>query len=272
MRLGIGVDVSVASMDELAGFARRCDDAGIDLLWLEGPVGRDAAVIQAAAGLSGITTDLVIAGRLHVDRRHPLYLAEDIAVVDNLLGGRWIPCLTPSPGDETTFDEATRVLVTAGQSRPFAHAGPTWVIPARLPENSRARATTVLVAPSRVEAGRVWVDAVAGEPHRAHGYLDIGTAATVREYLGATEASVVGRCPWAVVRDLDDEWPSDPARLVDDLREMSVDGADTVVLRSRRHGMDTIPVEKLAGRIRTAAQLPDLPTGLEEFWDTDERK
>lgn len=257
MKLGIAVDPSALKRGDLARCAQLIDDSALDLLWLEAPSDRTAAVVAAAASLAGTTERVTIGGRLYLDHTHPIYTAEECAVLDNLLGGRWISSLAPAPGHESSFDEAARIILKAARSRPFVHRGAVWTVPARLRANTHAPDDAVMVTPSRVRSDGTWVQAESAEALGA-------------PYL-ADNSAPRGRGLRPAVFDVDSVDGHDAVvRVVEELRTAGRDdGVDTAILRLPAVGASNAAfvIDKIARRIRAAVQLPALPAGLEQFWD-----
>ncbi|OZD87640.1 LLM class flavin-dependent oxidoreductase [Rhodococcus sp. 05-2256-B2] len=257
MKLGIAVDPSAMKRGDLARCAQLVDDSALDLLWLEATSDRTAAVVAAAASLAGTTERVTIGGRLHLDNSHPVYTAEECAVLDNLLGGRWIASLAPAPGHEASFDEAAHIVLKAARSRPFAHRGVVWTVPARIHANTHAQDDAVMVTPSRVRSDGTWIQADSAE--------DLGAP-----YL-ADNSAPRGRGLRPAVFDVESVDGRDAiTRVVEKLRAAGRDdGVDTAILRvpAVNASNAAFVIDKIAGRIRAAVQLPGLPAGLEQFWD-----
>ena len=90
MRLGVVID-GEAEWAAQRDLARRADDLGFDLLWVDG----DDAI--TASALAGVTRSIRVALRLRAGV-NPLLLAEEAAVADLVLGGRLVLALAAGPG------------------------------------------------------------------------------------------------------------------------------------------------------------------------------
>lgn len=93
---------------------------------------------------------VVVAVRLGL--AHPVTVAEELAVLDNVNNGRTIVAVDAGElEDDAAFDEV-EVLREALASKPLSHEGVRWKVPARLPANPTApSAISVTPKPPQVE-------------------------------------------------------------------------------------------------------------------------
>ena len=155
MRLGLelrsplpGGDGSLAATIEEATAA---EALGFDLLWIDAP-----ASMAVAAALAPHLRSIAVGAVVAVGIDHPLYSVEEAAVTDQLLGGRLVTCLRPAPGAEAAerFAEAVDLFLAGFAPRPFRHEGPTWRVPANLPDNVFNIEERLRVTPRRSRSSR----------------------------------------------------------------------------------------------------------------------
>lgn len=274
MRFGVVIDLDRVSVAEVPALARSVQDAGQELLWLRSGSGRHStlAVAAACAAVDG----LLVGAEVRVDTTHPVHLAEERNVADQLLGGRLVLGLTSS-GDPGLDEEWVQVLLGAAGTTPFRHEGPHHTVPAGLPQNviNPERRIRVTPAPFSLEP-QVWLVGVPGLAAR-HGLTPVLQASVApaeahREWesLEAVLGPLSRRLRRPAVRSWDPV-AQDAAHLVDDLVvERDLWGLDTVVA-----DLSPAPGESawhtaladLAGVVRPRVQTETLPSGLVEFWD-----
>lgn len=143
--------------------ARQADATGFDSVWVSErqfvPDGYCPQPFVAAADIAAKTESIRIGVLAIAGLTHPLYLAEDSAVLDNLSSGRAI--ISPINAvrheraayglSEEEYDdrylESVEVLLKAWAPRPFRFDGQYWTIPAGMPEHVEIPSGTVLVQP-----------------------------------------------------------------------------------------------------------------------------
>ena len=86
-RFGLFLDVGDGRHDRLLETARRAEAAGVDVLLATDHLGSHAALpmLQAAAGATGLRVGTMV---LDNELRHPAVLAQELATVDAMIGGR----------------------------------------------------------------------------------------------------------------------------------------------------------------------------------------
>jgi alkanesulfonate monooxygenase SsuD/methylene tetrahydromethanopterin reductase-like flavin-dependent oxidoreductase (luciferase family) len=136
-----------------AELAARAEGLGVPFVQLSGEPGTESAI--AATVIVATTTVRVIVG-LHVGDEHPVTLAEDIAVLDNLSNGRVgvIAELGSLSVEDATEDVC--VLRASWSGRAIAHHGRRWQVPAGLSGHVAPPAMMVTPPPAQLEIP-LWV-------------------------------------------------------------------------------------------------------------------
>jgi len=143
--------------------ARQADATGFDSVWVSErqfvPDGYCPQPFVAAADIAAKTESIHIGVLAIAGLTHPLYLAEDAAVLDNLSAGRAIISPINAVSHERAaygvseqeynerYRESVEVLLKAWAPKPFRFDGQHWTIPAGLPEHTPIPSGTVLVQP-----------------------------------------------------------------------------------------------------------------------------
>lgn len=129
----------------------RCEALGYDSLWLVGPLEAaptrpgppPSALSLALAHLAAETSRMRLGALVHLDAdTHPLRMAEEVAVLDQLSGGRLDWAVAPADRSESgraRFEEQIAVLRHALAGEPF-----TW-------EGSHYRVPRLALAPATVQ-------------------------------------------------------------------------------------------------------------------------
>jgi hypothetical protein len=129
--------------------------------------------INAAIYASTATEFVRVVTRVRLGLEHPVTIAEELSILDNVNNGRTIVLadtgeLTP----ESAADEIA-VLREALSSRPIQHEGPAWKVPAGLPANATATASiSVTPKPAQLEVP-FWVTGAAAEAVGAEAGLPV---------------------------------------------------------------------------------------------------
>lgn len=275
MRLGVVVDLDTVATGTAGDLVSRVEAAGLELVWLRSGSGRTSPM-AVAASCAALADGLLVGVEAPVVDSHPLYLAEERNVVDQLLGGRLVVGLRAS-GRPVLDEEWVRVLLAAGGTTPFQHRGDHVEVPARLPQNvvnleERVRVTPapfnpepttwVLDAPGL--AGRYGLSPVVGgerTPGEAQQDWDL-----LADHLGPLALRL--RRPGVRVWD---PAAHDAADLATDLvTERDLWGLDTVLvdLAVPAGSADwDLALADLGGVVRPRVQADALPAGLEDFWN-----
>lgn len=88
------------------------------------------AEIVLAAEVAARTETVRVVVRVPLGVEHPLTLAEELAVLDNLAAGRLVVLADPAGLDREAFFEDLRLLRRCWTPRPVTHDGPRWRVPA----------------------------------------------------------------------------------------------------------------------------------------------
>jgi alkanesulfonate monooxygenase SsuD/methylene tetrahydromethanopterin reductase-like flavin-dependent oxidoreductase (luciferase family) len=145
-----------ADLDALTVQAQSAHAAGLDGLMLRQTRSVPVPLIIAAA-LAGRIDDLVLAVEVDLGDRHPLELAEEVAVVDLASVGRLVLVARPAEGALDVYGEALDLLRTALTARPFRFEGRRWRVPAELAENVHNLETHIRLMPAPAQVRlEVW--------------------------------------------------------------------------------------------------------------------
>ncbi len=231
MKFGLLLDT--LDLREMLTLARLAEDCGFDSVWLaEGHFSSDgvcpAPQVVAAAVATG-TQAIRIGVVASLGLYHPVYTAEDVAVLDNISNGRTLllaakpraeeaaACGTPSPDIEERFREALEICLATWSPLPFRHEGQHFQVPANLPENVHAAAfTQVSVTPKPAQPRLpVWVVVRDEDAVRLAARLGLPIAGDAESAVGEL------RSRFEMYRSLAGEAPGQPLAL---MRE--VDGSD----------------------------------------------
>jgi alkanesulfonate monooxygenase SsuD/methylene tetrahydromethanopterin reductase-like flavin-dependent oxidoreductase (luciferase family) len=232
----------------------------------------------AAAALAPHTSTIRVGVELAAGV-NPVYLAEEAAVADLVLGGRLV--LAVGSPDAGLLAETTDVLLAATAARPFRHVGDRWRIPANLPANTTNPADRVRVTPATAQLELpIWLTGPHGPRIARERCLTFVGAAKASVAVLATQWAraeeelglAVNRLRRVAERELalgpsgalDDE--AIVASLRGDQREW---GMDVVLVRPpAQASMDARlrAIEELAATVMPRVQLDALPPGLEQYW------
>jgi hypothetical protein len=110
------------------------------------------AAITAAVYASTATEFVRIVVNVMLGHEHPVTIAEELSVLDNVNNGRTVVLV--DTGDLSATDAADEIAVMreALGNRPLRHEGPRWKAPAGLPANATApKAIAVTPKPAQLE-------------------------------------------------------------------------------------------------------------------------
>ena len=114
--------------------------------------GNPLTAVIAATYASTATEFARVVVRVTLGLEHPVIIAEELAVLDNINNGRTIVLVDTGHLDETAATDEVAVIREALASRPIEHAGPVWKVPAGLPANATAPTSiSVTPKPAQVE-------------------------------------------------------------------------------------------------------------------------
>jgi len=131
MRLGIvladGREAELAKLAEAHG-----------LFGVVAGAGNPLTAVTAATYASTATEFARVVVRVTLGLEHPVFIAEEIAVLDNVNNGRTIVLADTGHLDEAAAEDEVAVLRESLAGRPIQHAGPVWKVPAGLPANPQS--------------------------------------------------------------------------------------------------------------------------------------
>ncbi len=284
MRFGfeLGLPMDNGLLSGLTAEARAAETAGFDLLWIDaGARGLPAHTSLAlAAALAPHVDAIAVAAVVDIGDHHPIYVAEEVAVADQLLNGRLITCVRPASGHEERFTEAVDVLLAGLAPRSFRHQGTTWQVPANLPANRFNIETRLRVTPTTAQIEpAVWVTGRSARSVAAsHGLSYVAASARDGAEAWPELGASLGRRALRLRRPV--LWPV--AVAADG--GLDVHGlADALAHAQGRWGLDTAVLTladgldedgrrevmwRVAHDVRPRVQLDRLPHGLVEYWDS----
>jgi alkanesulfonate monooxygenase SsuD/methylene tetrahydromethanopterin reductase-like flavin-dependent oxidoreductase (luciferase family) len=147
VRLGAVLGVGPSDLAGVAARAAEVEAHGLAAVLVDAPAGVEALAASVAATA---TASVRLAVVVHLDAEHPVTLAEEMAVLDNVAGGRVV--VVADPGELTDADaaEAVALMERAWSARPVRHAG-RWTVPAGLPGHQAPDAVIVTPPPAQLE-------------------------------------------------------------------------------------------------------------------------
>jgi alkanesulfonate monooxygenase SsuD/methylene tetrahydromethanopterin reductase-like flavin-dependent oxidoreductase (luciferase family) len=131
---------------------------GLAAVLVDAPAGVEALAGSVAATATAAVRLAVV---VHLDAEHPVTLAEELAVLDNVAGGRVIAVADPGSSSDLDAAEAVGLLEQAWSGRPIRHQG-RWTVPAGLPGHQAPDAVIVTPPPAQLELPLWLTRAVAG--------------------------------------------------------------------------------------------------------------
>ena len=163
MRLGLvlpeGREAEVARAAELHG-----------LFGVLAGAGNPLTSVTAATYASTATQFARVVVRVALGLEHPVFIAEELAVLDNVNNGRTIVLADTGQLDEAAAADEVAVMREALAGRPLQHEGPVWKVPAGLPANAAAPASiSVTPKPAQVEVPFWTTGGVAAQVAARHG-------------------------------------------------------------------------------------------------------
>lgn len=276
MRVGLILDQQPGP--ELLAEAALSDRLGLDLLWIPNRDvdGSPRSAMAVAAALSTSAPDIEVVVEVAA-ADHPLELAEEVAVTDQLLGGRLNVAVRSD--DPVALEECLDVLGSAFLPAPFRHDGHRWALPGA---GAGPRTIRVMPPPASlhvplflVGAGHVATAVDRGLPLVMDSDDEAGTAREVwmqmEERLGIRATAFLR----PALRDLR-HLPLDQDGTVSALCEERTGwGLNTVAFRlpipcngdERRRA-----VASLAGVVRARTQMDGLPPELTALWQDQARR
>jgi hypothetical protein len=155
MRLGLLLRRGSEAADAASAEAHACAFVVVDA--------DPGAAFVAGAAVAVATRHVRIVVPVHLGADHPVTLAEDLAVLDNLSGGRVVGLVDTGALDVTAAAEDLALLRMSLSARPVRHQGQRWKVPAGIEGHEAPE--SVHVTPKPVQIGLpLWLTgAVAAE-------------------------------------------------------------------------------------------------------------
>lgn len=145
MRLGL-----VVAEKREAEMARLAEEHG--LFGVLSGTGDPLTAISAAVYASTATRFVRVVVRVKLGLEHPMTIAEELAILDNVNNGRTVVLADTGDLDKEWAADEIAVLREALASRPIQHEGPRWKVPAGLPANVTApKSITLNPKPAQLE-------------------------------------------------------------------------------------------------------------------------
>ena len=114
--------------------------------------GNPLTAINAAVYASTATEFVRVVTRVRLGLEHPVTIAEELSILDNVNNGRTIVLADTGDLNRDAAADEVAVLREALSSRPLQHEGSVWKVPAGLPANSTApRSISVTPKPAQLE-------------------------------------------------------------------------------------------------------------------------
>jgi alkanesulfonate monooxygenase SsuD/methylene tetrahydromethanopterin reductase-like flavin-dependent oxidoreductase (luciferase family) len=252
-------------LDDLVASAEAARAAGLDGVlvteWRELP-----GALVSAAMVAARVDEVLVAAEVTIGTRHPVEIAEEVAVTDLACGGRLVLVARSSLQLPERYAESLDVIRHALAARPFRFEGEHWRVPANLPQNVDQPEERVRVTPAPAQPRlEVWGAGLglSSTLERALGYLADADADPV-ELARAWAATDASPASIGAPRARREPWS----------------GSDVLVGRLRdgraAFGQDWACVVappqvafEIGSLVRPRVQLHALTPGLEEFWEAE---
>ena len=114
--------------------------------------GNPLTAVNAAVYASTATDFVRVAVRVRLGLEHPVTVAEELAILDNVNNGRTVVLADTGELDAEAAEDEVAVLREALSSRHLQHEGARWKVPAGLPANVTApKSISVTPKPAQLE-------------------------------------------------------------------------------------------------------------------------
>lgn len=132
--------------------------AGLFGVLLEPPAGDGPADTGSASAAEVATTtrDARVLVRVLLGTEHPVTLAEEVAVLDHLSGGRVVAVVDPGGLDDAAAAEDLALLRACWSGRPVRHRGARWSVPSGVMGEDMPTHVAVTPVPAQVDVP-VWL-------------------------------------------------------------------------------------------------------------------
>ena len=226
--------------------ARLAEAAGLFGVLAEGQA--PGLEMLAAGEVAATTRSVRIVVRVPLGSEHPVTLAEELAVLDNLAGGRLVLLADSAGLDPDEAAEDLEVLRRSWIARPLRHRGARWAVPAGIAGHAAPAAVMVTPPPAQIEVP-VWLTGTVATALAEHS----GLPALVERPADARTDVPVQPAATALTGDLDD----DRAKAI----TWADAGATHLLVRARPEAVGTIarhlaPEVAMPGFPRVVAESP----------------
>ena len=114
--------------------------------------GNPLTSINAAVYASTATEFVRVVTRVQLGLEHPVTIAEELSILDNVNNGRTVVLVDTGELDHESATDEVAVLREALSNLPVQHDGPRWKVPAGLPANATApKSISVTPKPAQLE-------------------------------------------------------------------------------------------------------------------------
>lgn len=283
MRVGLVVPVGPGhdGTGEPTRAAADAEEAGLDLLWLESeptPASAPATALTVGTYLAVQTSTLRLAVVAPVGS-HPILIAEQTAVADNVSGGRLLLVLGQHEAGAACLEETAELVLTALASRPFRFGGRQWNVPGLIAGNKVQERIAVTPKPAQIELPIWLVGEAAPRVGRALGLSHVTIAAEGPDAAAAAWSETdrvllraATRLRRPAIREVrcTADGDFDDVVLVHDLkREADLWGLDVALLRlagSLSQSARRRAIRRIASLVRPYLEMDQIPTHVQEYW------
>jgi alkanesulfonate monooxygenase SsuD/methylene tetrahydromethanopterin reductase-like flavin-dependent oxidoreductase (luciferase family) len=164
VRIGLvlGTAGTPSPLESLTRQLVAAEEHGLDLAMIPSSLDATDALGSAlivTAALAPRSTVLRLAAEA-VAGTHPVTLAEEAAVADQISGGRLV-LVVRGDDDPELLGEVTDVLLAATAPRPFVHEGLRWRIPGQLADNAEHETRLIVTPPTAQLELPIWLSGAA---------------------------------------------------------------------------------------------------------------
>ncbi len=138
--------------------ARLAEDAGLFGVLVDAAEPGEEVVV--AAWVAAVTEQVRVVVRVALGCEHPVTLAEDLAVLDNIAAGRLVVVADTAALDAEAALEDLELLRRCWSARPVRHTGRRWRVPAGIEGHEAPDAVAVTPEPAQVDVP-VWLTGAA---------------------------------------------------------------------------------------------------------------
>ena len=286
MRVGLLLPLSGrdGTARDLGRRSVQAEAAGLDLIWLEPEISApgDGAgdALVAAAFVAPLTAVIRIAACVDAGA-HPVHIAEQAIVADNISNGRLVLALRGDTEAAAMLAETLDLVIAATAPSPFRHRGARWAVPGNIAANVSEDRVSVTPQPAQL-ALPIWVAGSGGaSAARERGLSHVsgaGVGAAEAERTWRATEHALGRVSAPLRRPAIRAVTASPAGDFDDeavvaeLRAESVRWGHDVTILSLPPGLAEAAhahaVERIGSLVRPQLQMYAPPVHLLEHLET----